>query len=153
MHMVGQNFAYLIFPLSIFFPHVGKEISGHTGGLTNHPYVGKSTRDTPLAPSMNTSSATSTLAAAMSEFDKHRETLLSDDLEEGWASELDRYLNMMQRDVKKDTDIVEWWQVRTVVCPYPSSANPSSVEPCLIISYARSYCTQRPPISSFICAM
>ena len=43
----------------------------------------------------------------MSEFDKHRETLLSDDLEEGWASELRRYTGTMQRDVKKDTDIVE----------------------------------------------
>ena len=79
----------------------------------------------PIVPSANTSSATSTstlaLGHAMSEFNKHRETLLSDDLEEGWASELCRYLNTMQRDVKKDTDIVEWWQVRTVICLYPSS--------------------------------
>ena len=47
----------------------------------------------------------------MSEFDKHRQTLLMDDAEEGWASELRRYLGTMQRDVKKDTDLVEWWQV------------------------------------------
>ena len=47
----------------------------------------------------------------MSEFDKHHETLLSDDATEGWAPELRRYLGTMQRDVKKDTDIVEWWQV------------------------------------------
>ena len=46
-----------------------------------------------------------------SEFDKHRETLLSDDAEEGWAPELRRYTKTMQRDVKKDTDIVKWWQV------------------------------------------
>jgi len=108
----------------------------------------------PIVPSVNaSSSATSTSADAMSEFDKHRETLLLDDLEEGWASELGRYLNTMQRDVKKDTDIVEWWQVHTVICPYPLSANPSSVEPCPIISYAHSYCTRRPPVSSFICPM
>jgi hypothetical protein len=44
-------------------------------------------------------------------FDKHRKTLLMDDAEEGWASELRRYLDTMQRDVKKDTDLVEWWQV------------------------------------------
>lgn len=50
-------------------------------------------------------------APNLSEFDKHCETLLSDDAEEGWASELRRYLGTMQRDVKKDTDIVEWWQV------------------------------------------
>jgi hypothetical protein len=48
---------------------------------------------------------------AVSEFEKHRETLLSDDAEEGWASELRRYLKMMQQDVKKDTNIVKWWQV------------------------------------------
>ena len=46
-----------------------------------------------------------------SEFDKHRETLFSDDAEEGWAPELRRYIKTMQRDVKKDTDIVKWWQV------------------------------------------
>jgi len=49
--------------------------------------------------------------ASLSEFDKHRETLLSEDAEEGWASELRRYLGTMQRDVTKQTDIVEWWQV------------------------------------------
>jgi len=43
----GQfHLSYL--PLIGFFPHVRKEISGHPGGLTNHPYVRKSTRDTPL---------------------------------------------------------------------------------------------------------
>lgn len=47
----------------------------------------------------------------LSEFDKHRETLLSDDTEEGWASELRRYLKTIERGVKKETDIVEWWQV------------------------------------------
>lgn len=47
----------------------------------------------------------------LSEFDKLRETLLTDDLEEGWASELRRYLGSMQRDVTKETDLVEWWQV------------------------------------------
>ena len=51
-----------------------------------------------------------------SEFDKHRETLLSDDAEEGWAPELRRYTKTMQRDVKKDTDIVKWWQVSSSAC-------------------------------------
>jgi len=46
----GQfHLSYL--PLINFFPHVRKEISGHPGGLTNHPYVRKSTRDTPLPAS------------------------------------------------------------------------------------------------------
>ena len=59
------------------------------------------------------SSSTSDTRRTLSEFDKHREKLLSDDSEEGWASELRRYLGEMPRDVEKNTDIVEWWQVRT----------------------------------------
>jgi len=53
-------------------------------------------------------------APTLSEFDKHCESLLSNDSEEGWASELRRYLGDMERDVKKDTDIVEWWQVSSL---------------------------------------
>jgi len=60
MHAWGQfRLSYL--PLINFFPHVGKEISGHSGGLTNHPYVRKSTRDTPLGQILwPTTSRTST---------------------------------------------------------------------------------------------
>jgi len=47
----------------------------------------------------------------VSEFDKHRESLLSNDVEEGWVPELRRYLETIQRDIKKDADIVKWWQV------------------------------------------
>jgi hypothetical protein len=47
----------------------------------------------------------------LSEFDKLRQTLITDDIEEGWSSELRRYLGTMQRDVTKDTDLIEWWQV------------------------------------------
>ena len=46
-----------------------------------------------------------------SEFDKHCETLLFDNAKEGWALELQHYTKMMQRYVKKDTDIIKWWQV------------------------------------------
>jgi len=56
----------------------------------------------------------STHGSTLSEFDRHRETLLIDDAEESCASELRRYLKSMQRDVKKDTDIVEWWQVSSL---------------------------------------
>ena len=35
-------------------------------------------------------------APILSEFDKLRETLLTDDMEEGWASELRCYLSTMQ---------------------------------------------------------
>jgi hypothetical protein len=54
---------------------------------------------------------TSSETATLSKLDKHHETLLSKDTEEGWASELRQYLGTMQRDVTKQTDIVKWWQV------------------------------------------
>ena len=57
-------------------------------------------------------------APVLSEFDKLRETLLTADAEEGWASELRRYMSTMQRDVTKHTDLVEWWQVSSSpFCP------------------------------------
>ena len=59
MHMAGQlgvNFVYLIFPLSIFSHTSEKKLVAIPGGLTNHPYVRKSTRDTPLALSNNVKS-------------------------------------------------------------------------------------------------
>ena len=51
--------------------------------------------------------------SSLSEFDKHSKTLLANDAEEGWASELRRYLGSMQIDGKKDANIIEWWQVST----------------------------------------
>jgi hypothetical protein len=68
-------------------------------------------RPSTVSLSAQTQATTSSETATLSEFDKHRETLLSEDTEEGWASELRRYLSTMQRDVTKQTDIVEWWQV------------------------------------------
>ena len=68
----------------------------------------------PIAASNTRSKSAATApgeAPILSEFDKHREQLLSEDAEEGWASELRRYISTVQRDVKKDADIVEWWQV------------------------------------------
>ena len=47
----------------------------------------------------------------LSKFDKHRETLLYNDVEDGWVPELHCYLETMQHDIKKDSDIVEWCQV------------------------------------------
>jgi len=52
-------------------------------------------------------------APVLSDFDKHRKQLLTDDAQEGWVLELRRYLSTMQADVTKDTDLVEWWQVRS----------------------------------------
>jgi hypothetical protein len=48
----------------------------------------------------------------LSEFDRHRLALLSNqDEDEGWQSEMRRYLKDLPADVTKDTDIVKWWQV------------------------------------------
>jgi hypothetical protein len=48
----------------------------------------------------------------LSEYDRHRLTLLSNRAEdEGWQSEMRRYLKDLPADVTKDTDIVKWWQV------------------------------------------
>ena len=62
----------------------------------------------PVAPLVTSESDPS---ITISEFDKHREMLLSNDVEEGWKPELRRYLETMHRNIKKDGDIVEWWQV------------------------------------------
>jgi hypothetical protein len=49
--------------------------------------------------------------ALISEYDRYRQTLVDMDDDEGWASELRRYLKDRPADVSKETDIVKWWQV------------------------------------------
>jgi hypothetical protein len=50
--------------------------------------------------------------SVISEFDRHRLALLSNqDEDEGWQSEMRRYLKDLPADVTKDTDIVKWWEV------------------------------------------
>ena len=65
----------------------------------------------PSAAATPASTSSPEPSITISEFDKHRESLLIDDAEEGWASKLYCYLGTMQHDIKKDSDIVEWWQV------------------------------------------
>jgi hypothetical protein len=69
----------------------------------NHPLI-ITTLNKPQA-------ATSSKTLILSDFDKHCETMLSKDIEEGWAAELQQYLNTMLRNVRKQTDVIEWWQV------------------------------------------
>ena len=92
-------------------------------------------------------------ARTLSEFDKHRETLLSDDAEDGWASELRRYLATMQRDVKKDTDIVEWWQVRNLNKNARYLFVQSFIEPCSAVPDTCTHRPRCPSISSIICSL
>jgi hypothetical protein len=61
--------------------------------------------------------------ALSSEFDLYRQRLVDTD-DEGWASELRRYLNDRPANVTKHTDIVTWWQVsRLIITHLNSSAN------------------------------
>jgi hypothetical protein len=49
-----------------------------------------------------------------SAFDRLRQSLVTHDEDEGWASELQRYLKDMPADVTRDTDILEWWSVHDI---------------------------------------
>lgn len=51
----------------------------------------------------------------ISDYDRQRLNDLSVDMEEGWASELRRYLGVVHRSVKKDADLVKWWQVSYLI--------------------------------------
>ena len=99
-------------------------------------------RNCPSAPTRVTpaadENAAPTVALILSEFDKYRKTLLSDDAEEGWASELRCYLGTMQWDVTKDTDLVEWWQVSALKlrCFYLLI---EVTEPCSVVPNSRAY--------------
>jgi hypothetical protein len=60
----------------------------------------------------DSSGASGSTTSFLSEFDRHRQTLLTQEEDGGWAAELRRYLKDVPADVTKETDIVEWWQVR-----------------------------------------
>ena len=51
----------------------------------------------PVAPTPVTSNPDPSIT--ISDFDRHRETLLSNDVEEGWVPELHHYLETMHRDI------------------------------------------------------
>jgi hypothetical protein len=63
------------------------------------------------AATPDTSDTSSSTTSFLSEFDRHRQSLLMQEEDEGWAAELRRYLKDVPADVTKDTDIVKWWQV------------------------------------------
>ena len=47
----------------------------------------------------------------LSEYDRYRQSLVNEDDDKGWNLEYCRYLNDWPANVKKDMDIVQWWQV------------------------------------------
>ena|ERR1700679_2437487 len=51
-------------------------------------------------------------ASVLSDFDRYRRSLVAIEDDEGWQSELRRYLKDMPADVTAETDIIRYWQVR-----------------------------------------
>jgi hypothetical protein len=81
------------------------------------------------ATPMNTTLAPSCVASILSDFDRHRLSLVAKDDEEGWPAELRRYLKEMPADVTKETDVVKWWQDNCQL--YPTLARVAlDVLPC-----------------------
>lgn len=89
-----------------------------------------------------------------SEFDRYRQTLIAKDDEEGWASELRRYLKEMPADVTKDTDIVEWWQVCSISPIVTRTLLTMGItEPLSAVPDARTHCTRYASLSSLFSPM
>ena len=53
----------------------------------------------------------------MSEYDRHRLSLLTHGSDEDWQLELRRYLQDIPADVTRDTNIVDWWSVSLHTLP------------------------------------
>jgi len=82
-------------------------------------YWQEPSRSTVSKPPKATATRSETLDTEIireSEFDRHRRSLVTQSAQTddtgGWAAELRRYLADLPVDVKKDSDIVKWWQVR-----------------------------------------
>lgn len=77
----------------------------------------------------------------LSEFDKHHETLLMADTKEGQASELWHYFGVMQCNVIKKMDLVEWWQVSRWMPIGMIFYLQILIGTCTVISYPHLNCT------------
>ena len=107
----------------------------------------------PIQRGTGTQDASDDEASVLSEFNKHHKTLLTtNSVKEGWASELHCYTSTMQWDVTKNTDLVEWWQVRNCLGIFLAT-HCHYLEQCNLISYTCTDRPQCPPFSSFICSL
>ena len=76
----------------------------------NRPQVTMSTP--PSRGSSPTSSAgRNNFDSIIADFDQHHQSLLNGASLETWAAEVRRYLRTVEMDVKKDVDVLKWWQV------------------------------------------
>src|SRR6266478_4818492 len=65
----------------------------------------------PPAPHSSSPTDSELDVSFLSEFDRHRLTLVTQGVDEEWQLELRRYLQDVPTDVTRDTDIVAWWSV------------------------------------------
>jgi hypothetical protein len=59
----------------------------------------------------------------ISEFDRHRLTLVTHGIDEEWQLELWRYLQDVPADVTRDTDVIVWWSVSPYSHSFSSAAS------------------------------
>ncbi|KIL54327.1 hypothetical protein M378DRAFT_47482, partial [Amanita muscaria Koide BX008] len=69
------------------------------------------------APFNNNDDSDSDINDIMAEYERHRRTLISQDIDEDWNSELRRYLKGIPKNVNVDTDLVEWWSDNAKLYP------------------------------------
>jgi hypothetical protein len=72
----------------------------------------------PPSPANSTAGPSTASDSVISEFDQFHLGHITQDNEEGWASELQRYLKEILTDVTKDMDIIKWWQVFYSILTY-----------------------------------
>jgi hypothetical protein len=84
--------------------------STSTSTATATPTATETPTPTPFTSSLDPESGFQ--SADDDDYDRLRRGLLAKTIQnEGWRSELRRYLDDMPSDVTKDTDVVEWWSV------------------------------------------
>ncbi len=83
----------------------------------NRPEVAKSAVNNDLEPSTSSTWLQGKSDSLLSEYDRHRQTLISQEADEEWTSELRRYLKVVPADVTRATDIVKWWSDHAKVYP------------------------------------
>ena len=88
----------------------------------------------------------------LSEFDLHRQQLISEGSVEEWHMELRRYLRYVPADVTRDTDIIDWWSVSTSLSLFYRFTD-WCTESRYSISYIGSHRPRRPPQPSIIRSM
>jgi hypothetical protein len=81
----------------------------------NRPQVAKAAANND--PGHSTSSAWLQEDSLLSEYDLHRQSLILQEADEEWSSEIRRYLKEVPADVTRATDIVKWWSDHAKVYP------------------------------------